>query len=190
MSASLSRASQRLAAVGLLIAAIAAAFALLVAPLEGRFSSLRADLATQRELVGRLEAFAATRDSADAAAGEAQAALRSPLFLAGDTDALRSANLQALITDLAEKSGVRLSSTRGLPVQIQEGLRMFGIQAEFETGLKQLQAVLAACDAKRPALFIRSVQVSPLASRRRDSDELKVRLGIFAAVADAFEAKP
>jgi hypothetical protein len=190
MSETLLRLLQRLAAIGLLLAVVAMGLTLLVLPLAGRFSSLRADIATQRELVGRFEAFAANKDSADAAAEQAKAALRSNLFLGGETDALRTANLQALITGLADKNGVRLSSTRGLPVQEQDGLRLFGIQAEFETGLTQLQAILAACDERRPALFVQSVQVAPLASRRRDSDELKVRLGVFAAVALDGETKP
>jgi hypothetical protein len=190
MSQASTRMLHRLAAIGLLLATLAIIGAVIVLPLAGRFAALRADIDNQRELIGRFEAFAANKDAADAAAEQARTALRSNLFLGGETDALRTANLQALITSLAEKSGVRLSSTRGLPMQEQAGLRLFGVQAEFEIGMKKLQPMLAAYEAQRPALFLQSVQLSPLQSRRRDSDELKVRLNVFAAVAVEAEVKP
>jgi hypothetical protein len=190
MSERFSPVLHRLAAVGLLLAAAGAAFMLLVLPLIGQFDGVRAEIDRQRELLGRFEAFAANRDTAETVAEQAKAAMQGGLFLGGETDALRTANLQALVTDVADKNGVRLSSTRALPVQEQDGLRLIGVQAEFEADMKRLQAVIAAIEARRPVLFVQSVQIAPLASRRRDSDELKVRFGIFGAVAAQGEAQP
>jgi hypothetical protein len=173
----------RLAALALLLALAAAAFALLAMPLIDRYTGLRADIAGQRALLGRFEAFAANKPAAEATAEQARALMRSGLFLDGETEALRAANLQAIVTDVAGKSGVRLSSSRGLPPQEQDGLRLIGVQAEFEADMRQVQAMLAAFAARRPVLFVQSVQMSPLAARRRDAEELKLRFGIFAAVA-------
>jgi hypothetical protein len=186
MSERLSRILRRLAAIGLLFAAVGTVVALLALPLASYFGELRADIAGQRDLRARLDAFAANKEAASELAGRSQAAMESGIFLAGKTDALRTANLQALITDIAEKNGVRLSSARGLPSREQDGLRFIGVQAELDADMGQLQAIMLACEAQRPYLFIQSLQVAPLASRQPDSDYLKVRFSVVAAaVGDA-----
>lgn len=171
----------RAAALALLLFVAGALFSVAVLPLIRHFSSLRDGIAEQRDLLGRLEAFAANKDGAEAAASQARASIRSGILLNGETDALRAATLQALITEIVEKNSVRLSSMRVLPVHEEDGLRLIGIQAEFETGLKQLQAIIAALELRRPLLFIESAQIAPLASRGRGGDELKVRFGIVGA---------
>jgi hypothetical protein len=178
----------RAAAVALLFAVIGAVFALVVMPLAGHFSALRAGIAEQRELLGRLEGFATNKPAAEAAAAQAKTAMAGGILLGGETDALRAATLQALLTGIAEKNGVRLSSMRALPAREQDGLRLIGVQAEFETGLKQLQSIIDAVETRRPLLFIESVQIAPLASRGRGGDELKVRFGITGA-AEAGDAR-
>jgi hypothetical protein len=185
MSEGMSRLLSRLAALGLLLAVIGATGLLLVVPLVDYFNSLRTEIATQRETLGRFEAFAANKDSAQALAERSEAAMRSGIFLTGETDALRTANLQTLVTEVAQNQGVRLSSTRALPIQEANGLRFIGVQAEFDADLRQLQAMILAVEARRPYLFIQSLQVAPFAGRRPDSEELKVRFGIVGAVASA-----
>ena len=192
MSESGSRMPGKLAAVGLLLAVIAAAAALLVLPLLDYFGALRAEIAAERETLGRFEAFAANKDAAKALAERAEAAMASGMFLAGETDALRAANLQALITDVAQNSGVRLTSTRALPVQEAGGLRFIGVQAELDADASQLQAMVLAFESRRPYVLIQSVHVTPAGSRLPDGDELKVRFGLAGAVAipAGGEAKP
>jgi Type II secretion system (T2SS), protein M subtype b len=181
MSESLSRILRRLAAIGLLLAAVGVVAALLVLPPAGHFSELRADIVRQRDLLARFEAFAANKGAAEDLAGRSQAAMQSGIFLTGETDALRTANLQALITDIAVKHGVRLSSARALPAHERDGLRFIGVQAELDADMRQLQAIMLAFEAQRPYLFIQSLQVAPVSSRRPDSDDLKIRFGIVAA---------
>lgn len=183
MSESLSRILRRLAAIGLLLAAVGVIAALLVLPLATHFNELRADIARQRDLLARFEAFAANKGAAEDLAGRSQAAMQSGIFLTGETDALRTANLQALITDIAVKHGVRLSSARALPAHERDGLRFIGVQAELDADMRQLQAIMLAFEAQRPYLFIQSLQVAPVSSRRPDSDDLKIRFGIVAAAA-------
>ena len=189
MSENLSRIMRRLAAIGLLLAAVGLVAALLVLPLAGYFGELRADIARQRDLLARFEAFAANRGAAEDLAGRSQAAMQSGIFLTGETDALRTANLQALITDIAVKHGVRLSSARALPAHEQDGLRFIGVQAELDADMRQFQAIMLAFEAQRPYLFIQSMQAAPVSLRRPDSDDLKIRFGIVAAAAGG-DAKP
>ena len=181
MSENLSRIARRLAAIGLLLAAAGIVAALLVLPLASYFGELRADIARQRDLLARFEAFAANKGAAEDLAGRSQAAMQSGIFLTGETDALRTANLQALITDIAVKHGVRLSSARALPAHEQDGLRFIGVQAELDADMRQFQSIMLAFEAQRPYLFIQSLQVAPVSNRRPDSDDLKVRFGIAAA---------
>lgn len=183
------RIGHRLAAVGLLLAVIMAATVLFILPLTGYIAGLRADILAERELLGRFESFASDKDKAQSLAEATEAAMRSGIFLPGETDALRTASLQGMVTEIAGRSGVRLASTRGLPSQEEDGLTLIGVQSEFEADMRKLQAILAAIEARRPILFVHSAQISPLASRRRDSDELRVRLAIFAAVGATKEAK-
>ena len=181
MSESLSRILRRLAAIGLLAAALGLLAAVIVLPLATYFGELRADIARQRDLLARFEAFAANKGAAEDLAGRSQAAMQSGIFLSGETDALRTANLQALITDIAVKHGVRLSSARALPAQERDGLRFIGVQAELDADMPRLQAIMLAFEAQRPYLFIQSLQVAPVPGRHPDSDDLKVRFGIVAA---------
>jgi hypothetical protein len=192
MSRALPRIVHRLAALALLLVALTAVAALIVRPVIGYALTLAADITAQRDLIGRLEAFAAGKEAAQTRADHARAATRAGLFLPGETDALRTANLQAAVTEIAEKAKVRLASTRALPGQEQDGLTLIGVQTEFEADLKQLQAMIAAIEARRPFLFLQSLQIAPAASRRRDSDGLRIRLGVFGAVAPetVAEARP
>lgn len=182
MSEPLTRTAHRLAAIGLLLVALGLAARIFVMPLVDHFAGLRAEIATQREHLARFEAYAANKDAAEALAARTRAAMSSGLFLPGATDALRAASLQALITEIAEKRGVRLASARALPVHERDGLRFIGVQVELEADIRQLQALILAFESRRPTLFIQSLQVAPVAGRRPGSDELKVRIGLAGAV--------
>jgi hypothetical protein len=183
MSENLARIMRRLAAIGLLLAAVAFIAAVTVLPLAAHVGELRADIARQRDLLARFAAFAANKGAAEDLAGRSQAAMQSGIFLAGETDALRTANLQAQITDIAEKHGVRLASARALPAHDRDGLRFIGVQAELSADMRQLQAIMLALEAQRPYLFIQSLQVVPASGQRPEGDDLKVRFGIVAAAA-------
>lgn len=179
----MSKTFSRLAAIGLLIAVIAAAIAFLILPAANYFNALRAEITQQRGLLARFEAFAANKEEAQLLSERAASAVSSGVFLEGETDALRTANLQALITKVAQEHGVRLSSTRVIPVQEEQGLRFIGVQAELNADTPQLQAMLLSIEAQRPFLFVRSLQVVPSASRRSESDELRVRFAVVGAAA-------
>jgi hypothetical protein len=181
MSERLRRIMRRAAAVGLLLAVIGLLAGLILIPLVTHFGELRAEITRQRGLLARFEAFAAHKGEAEDLAGRSQAAMQSGIFLSGETDALRTANLQALITEIAVKHGVRLSSARALPAQEHDGLHFIGVQAELDADMPRLQAIMLAFEAQRPYLFIQSLQVAPAASRLPNSDDLKVRFGIVAA---------
>jgi hypothetical protein len=188
MTAGSSRLAGRLAALSLLLGVIAAVAMLAVVPVVSHIRDQQHEITEQRQLLGRLDAFNATRQSAEAEASRSEAAIKSGVFLEGGTDALRTASLQALITEMAGKHGLRLSSSRTLAVEEENGLRFIGVQIELDADLARLQRLVLALEAQRPVLFIRTLQIAPSAVRRPGSDELRVRLGI-AGAAGAVEAK-
>jgi Type II secretion system (T2SS), protein M subtype b len=179
----------RLAAIALLLAVAATAVVLIVLPAVDYFLGLRAQVTAERETLGRFEAFAANKDVAKTLAERSGAAMESGLFITGATDTLRTANLQSFITEVAQTHGVRLSSMRALPAQEADGLRFVGVQAEMDSDLKQLQAMIKAFESRRPFVFIQSLQVVPAPNRRPDLDELKVRFGLVGAVAPGEDTK-
>lgn len=180
MSEALRKRMHQLAAIALLLGVAGAAVAMTVLPAAGYIGGLRTDIGERRELLGRLEAFTSARDKVERMARQTGEALQSGIFLAGDTDSMRAANLQALLNRVAGSAGIRLRSARVLPPAERDGLHFTGIQAEMDTGVEQLQALIAALEAARPYLFIQSLQISPH-DMRGGGDELKVRIGIAAA---------
>jgi hypothetical protein len=183
MTERLNKRLHQLAALGLLLAAVGIVLALTVLPLAGYFTGLRAEIEQQRGLLGRFETFAASKDKVQALAQRSNEAMRAGIFLAGETDAMRAANLQALLTKVAGTHGVRLRSARTIAATEHDGLRFIGVQAEIDTGVQQLQAMILAFESMRPYLFIQTLQVSPHDTRGAGSGELKVRIGIAGAVA-------
>lgn len=180
----------RLAALALLLLLAAFLVAGLIGPLAGQVSELRAEIGRQRELLARFEAYAANEKDAEAEAARSETAKASGIFLAGETDALRTASLQAQVRAIAEAQGVRLVSARSAPPQERDGLQLTTVQAEFDADLRQLQAILLAVEAGRPHLFLQSVQVAPAGGYRSQEETLRVRLGIAAAAIIVAEAKP
>lgn len=169
-------------AVGLLLGAIGIVLAVAVLPLAGYVGGLRSGIDEQRALLGRFTAFTANSGEVQRLAQQSDDALRTGIFLTGDTDALRAASLQALLTKITQAQGVRLRSSRTLAPTERDGLRFIGIQIELDTGITQLQAIIAAIEAQRPYLFIQSLQIAPHDMHGDGSEELKVRIGIVGAV--------
>jgi len=179
----LSKRLHQLAAAGLLLAAAGAVIAAAVLPLAGHVRGLQAEIEQSRDLLGRFWAFAANKDKVARLARQSDDAMRAGIFLGGDTDAVRAAGLQALLTKVAEAHGVRLRSARTLAATERDGLRFIGVQAELDATTKQLQHIVMAFESMRPYLFIQSLQIAPHDMHGNGGDELKARIGIAGAVA-------
>lgn len=182
MTLTLTKPMRQVAAVGLLTLAIALVLGLTVLPISSYLDGLQASIAEQRALLGRYQSFTANKDQLQRMAAESEAALRAGPFLGGETDAMRAASLQAHLTRVAQGQGVRLRSARTVPPTEHDGLRFIGVQVEFDTGLKQLQAIIVAFEAMRPHMFVQSLQIAPHDQHGNGADELKIRIGVMGAV--------
>lgn len=183
ISAAISRPVQLIAAFGILLAILLGFVFFVVLPFHNAIEDAQAGIVEQRELIGRFRSLTATPEDIRKRAEEREQAIRSGIFLEGDTDAVRSARLLALLTDAAKKEGITVRSTRGLPNRDRDGIRTVAAQAEFLAELPQLQSVLVRIENMRPYLFVQSLDISPVISRKSNGGLLEVRLSIFGAIA-------
>jgi Type II secretion system (T2SS), protein M subtype b len=172
---------RQVAALALLLMTIVVPVAVAIVPLAGYVGGLRADIADRRERWSRLEAYAASKDKVEELARQNDSPARQAAFLPGDTDAMRAANLQALLTKTAETHGVRLLSSRMLAAADRDGLRFIGVQAELDLSIEQLKDLIAAFETMRPHLFVQSLHIAPHDMHGKTTTLLKVNLGIAGA---------
>ena len=181
MSENLSRIMRRLAAIGLLLAAVASSPRCWCCRLRLISANCAPTSHASATCWRGSRPSRRTRGQPRIWRGARKPRCRAAYSSAGETDALRTANLQALITDIAVKHGVRLSSARALPAQERDGLRFIGVQAELDADMPQLQAIMLAFEAQRPYLFIQSLQVAPVSwpppGQRRPQGPFRHRRG-------------
>lgn len=148
-------------AVGLLAAVIAAFLTVIVNPLWERHSATLDRIEDQRALLGRLQSVAARSDEVRQVEATRKAGGENGIFLAGDSDAIKIAGLQALLGELCQSKGVRLTSTRAVSPRERGGVVLLGIQAQVTASVEQLQKMLYELETRRPLLFIASLHAAP-----------------------------
>lgn len=159
----------RIAAVGLLLALIAAVYSLCIAPIWGTYATNRETIADQRDLLQRYQRLAA---GADALSQRLAKLRRRPLsgegYLQGDNETLVSAQLQSRIRNVAQASGGKLTSTQVLAGTDEAGFRRIGVRVTMTADIPDLQKMLHKLESDRPYLFLDNVDISGEQSRRRD----------------------
>ena len=188
----------RLAALGLLAAAIWFAMALVVVP---RLEAYRRNDAAIQESLRQTTVFqriAQSRGALEAQIDEAVARrASSSLYLPGDTDALAAAGLQELIGAVIEDHGGTVSAIQTLPVADEGALRRIAVRVQFQATTEELFRSIYAIEASRPLVFVDNVDIRDRTRRtrsRRDRDgrtaltdaaaqtRLVVRLDLFGFV--------
>jgi general secretion pathway protein M len=149
---------------GQALAALIAALALAVlwvgiaAPLAGWYSGL---LAAERQEIARGDALRqslpALRAAAAAAAKQADA---NGILLAGGSDAIAGANLQADLQGLAAQNGTSLDSIAMVPAQQTGAMRRIGVQVSITATWPVLIAFLGAIDSARPRMIVDQLTVT------------------------------
>jgi general secretion pathway protein M len=148
-------------AVGLTVLALALIWLGLAAPLAGWYGA-RADLLTlERQEIAHGAALArslpALRQQAAAAAARAD---DNAILLAGGSDAIAGANLQAALQALAAQAGTSLDSVTMVPAQPQGTLRRIGVQVSLTATWPVLSALLGAIDTARPRMIVDQLTVT------------------------------
>jgi hypothetical protein len=175
-------------ALALLATAGLLAYALVVEPLVSRFSDIREQIAEQRQLLGRLTTAASREGQAREFDSLAKARTGGAIFLTGNSDAVRIAELQSLVGTITEAEGVAIKSTRAVPARERDGLRLLGVEAQMSANIEQLQRILHNLETGRPYLIVDTLQITPPALLSDDNPSagttLEVRLGLLGIAAN------
>lgn len=151
-------------ALALLVAAVAAFAGGVIVPASARLSELQDRIEQERTLLGRLSAIAGDEGLArDLDRRTAHAKARG-LFLAGESEAIRLANLQSQLTEIASASGIKLRSARNMPARERNELRLLGVQLHLVAPIEQLRKMLVTIEERRPLLLIDALHITPLTS--------------------------
>lgn len=185
MTSTLSPGASRLAAVALLLATVAFVALAVVVPYVSHVSQLAQDIETEREALGRFEAVARLKASTAEVERAGAAAAESDAYLKGETEALKTSALQAMLSELAQSMGVRVRSTRNLPLREKDDLRFIGVRVQFNAEVEQLRALLHGIEIAKPFLLVDGLQVQPLTLYSREQEQgagLEVRLDVYGAM--------
>lgn len=178
---------RQLSAVALLVAALGAAFVLLVDPALRHSADARQRIAEQRELLGRFQAAAARSGEAESLQRSAEAAPLSRLMLKGETEAIQLAGLQSMIGEAASRHGVRVTSARPLPAADSQGIRLVGLRLDVRADLATIQALLHRIETMEPTLIVQGLQIRGAAVGGSRADQpagnavLEVSISVYGA---------
>lgn len=183
-----SRWLSRAAAIGLLLAVVAVAYALTVAPLIAAYKETDEAIARATDLLARYQQVTAQRDALEDQFDELAARRHaSGVYLRGDTDALAAAELQEIVNSTVESGGGRLRSTQILPTRTDGELRRVGVRVQMTANIAALARILYTFEAGDIFLFIDNLDISNRRARRRSGEietdpELLVRLDLSGYV--------
>lgn len=167
-------------AVSLLFAAAGCVWVFAVEPILYRFTEARDRIAAERLLLGRLEAAeqAATLVQAQKSPRSDQGERR--IFLTGPSDAVRMAEVQALLGRISDSEAVSIQSTRAQPAVESAGVRLIAIEAQLRATLEQLQKILIKLERSHPYLIVQTLHVAPQLATDASAPELQldIRIGV------------
>jgi general secretion pathway protein M len=145
-----------------------------ISPVLSWYQSRAALLAQQRVIVEHMTALAQEIPQLRRAVAAAKPRSQDQqILLAGDTDAIAGANLQAALQNLAGQAGTSLDSSEVMPVQQDGALRRIGIQVSITATWPTLIAFLEAISTARPRMVVG--QLSLMNSSQSDSADPPVQ---------------
>ena len=142
-----------------------------------------AQILEQREVLGRLLSAETLAGDASTLEQKSKSLDIGKLTLKGGSDPLRTAELQTTLTKIVATLGLRLKSTRALPARDAEGVRLIGVQAQFQASLAQLQKILLAIEESDAILTIEALRIVAAAGATDPKTEapLDVNIDVFGA---------
>lgn len=194
MNLAIAKPVRQFAALGLLAAVVAAIWFAGLAPLADRISRGDEEISGKRLLLGKLQNARAMEAEAREL-GKRSAALDLPsLLVAGESEPLKAANLQAALAGIAAANGLRFRSTRVLPTRVEDGVQLVAVEASFEASLADIQKMLLTMADHKPMLAVSSLRVSLAPTAALDPEsagsvlEVSMEVAAPAAVAPAAAA--
>ena len=164
-------------------------------PFTERIAAVRDEIDQQRILKGRLGAITAGEPEAVSLERRSRATREEGQFIAGESEPIRAAKLQFLVSEIASKQGVQTRSLRGLPVEHLENVSLLGAEVQIFASLETLQQIIFDIEHAQPQLVIKSLHVIPVPAGVVGSADAKpglldVRLAVVGAALQGKVAVP
>jgi general secretion pathway protein M len=159
-----------------LIAVFLLAIIFILNPVVSQAERYRAELAKDARVLQQLRAINNARDALDSTFEEYQNRdLQSWVYSQTRTDAVTLDIQRRVSTELANASA-QVQSVSPLPVKMQDGYSMVGVQVNFSASMPALMQALTTLEQEKPLLIIDNVRISPSRTRRLRRDELPEQL--------------
>jgi type II secretory pathway component PulM len=176
------------AAIALTALALHLMYIALVSPVTRRLASLDEQIDEQRRLLGRYSDLLKTA-KIDTETETATLQSLNFVILSGHTEQIKAASLQARVMQAANDVGIRIASLAVVPARSADGVRVVGVDVQFQSDLRRLQELLLGLETKQPTVLVDALQISkaPDASVRPERD-LDVRLTALGVIGKAEES--
>ena len=163
---------QRLIAVGLLVAALAALGLGVAAPVSDIVTGKQEAIRKSEAELARWQGIAASADTMRAAIDDPSANVRaSAIALPPSTDAQAAASVQAMVRRILGNAGADLKSVQPLDTRRTGNLREAGVRIVAVATQKQFDDALFALDHANPRLFVREANIQLASSGSRVAGE-------------------
>lgn len=170
--------NQRDGIISLLVLAAIFLFAivLILNPVFSQVERYRAELAKDARILQQLRAIDNARDALDSTFQEYQSRdLQSWVYSRTRADEVTLDIQRRVSTELANASA-QVRSVSPLPVKMQDGYSMVGVQVNFSASMPALMQALNTLEQEKPLLIIENVRISPSQTRRLRRGELPEQL--------------
>lgn len=159
-----------------LIAVFLLAIIFILNPVVSQGERYRAELAKDARVLQQLRAINNARDALDSTFEEYQNRdLQSWVYSQTRADAVALDIQRRVSTELANASA-EVRSVSPLPVKMQDGYSMVGVQVNFSASMPALMQALTTLEQEKPLLIIDNVRISPSRTRRVRRGELPEQL--------------
>ncbi len=172
-------------AVAILVAALAALWVLLAAPVTEKFEGYGRSISHSRELLVRHLQIAAQRARLETELEELRRAQSSTgRFLEGGGIELVAAEAQNKVKNLIDANGATLKSTQILPAQEKDNFRKLTIRVTLSADTEALQKIFHALETANPYLFLDNIDIRARRRRARrgrsvSQGELQIRFDLY-----------
>lgn len=172
-------------AVAILVAALAAVWVLLAAPVTEKFEGYGRSISHSRELLVRHLQIAAQRARLERELEELRRAQSlTGRFLEGGGIELVAAEAQNKVKNLIDANGATLKSTQILPAQEKDNFRKLTIRVTMSADTEALQKIFHALETANPYLFLDNIDIRSRRRRARQGrsvrqGELQIRFDLY-----------
>lgn len=150
-----------------LIAVLLVAIVLLLSPVFKQVEQYRVELARDARILQQLRAIDNARDALQSTFAEYQSR-DLPSWVYSQTNASAAAlDIQRRVSEELTIAAAQVRSISPLPVRVQEGYSIVGVQVDFTASMPALMSILNALEQGKPLLKIDNVRLAPERQRRR-----------------------